>query len=97
MNAFLTPEQLQAIAAAGRGQVHLIDPLTKQDYILVKADVYARFQRMISDETVYATAEMIDHLMAADDADDPQVAALQKKSTSRQNANSPPSTGVPVL
>ena len=77
--AVLTSEQSQAIASAQGEQIHLIDPDTKQDYVLVKADVFERLQRMLLDETVYTSAEMVDHMMADDDADDPQLADLQKK------------------
>lgn len=79
MNALLTPEQLRAIASAKGEQVRLTDPLTNQDYILVKAETYQRWQNLLAADTVYATAEMVDRIMADDDADDSQLAELQKK------------------
>ena len=79
MNAMLTAEQAQAIASAQGELIHLTDPLTRQDYVLVKAEIYKRLQRVLTDDTVYTSAEMMDRLMADDDANDPQLAELQRK------------------
>ena len=42
MNATLTTDQLKALAAAKGEGIRLTDPLAKQDYILIKAEVYER-------------------------------------------------------
>ena len=79
MDTTLTPEQVQAIADAKGETVHLRNPVNNQDYVLVRADVYERLRALLEDDTVYTTAEMVDRVMAEDDANDPQLADLQKK------------------
>lgn len=56
-----------------------IDPLTRQRYVLVRAEIYERLRNLLNDDTVYTTAEMLDQVMAEDDAADPYLAELQKK------------------
>ena len=45
----------------------------------MRADVYERLKALLADDTVYTTAEMLDRIMAEDDAKDPYLADLQKK------------------
>jgi hypothetical protein len=68
----ITPEQLNAIRS-GKA-VRLSDD--GLDLVVLRADL---FDRMQDDDTVYTTAEMLDRVMAEDDADDPHLAELQKK------------------
>ena len=71
----LTEQQRQELAVS---EPVAIDPLTKQRYVLVRAEVYEKVRGLL-DDTVYATAEMLDKVMAEDDARDPYLAELQKK------------------
>lgn len=57
----------------------LTDPDSNQDYVLIKAEVYERLRNLLVEDTVYTTAETLDRVMAGDDANDPQLAELQKK------------------
>jgi hypothetical protein len=72
----LTEEQRQELAAA---EPIAIDPLTRQTYVLVRAEVYERLRHLLADDTLYTTAEMLDRIMAEDDVHDPYLADLQKK------------------
>jgi hypothetical protein len=72
----LTPEQHEAVAG-GDTQVH--DAATNEKYVLVRQIVYERLKPMLDDETVYTTAEMLDAVMAEDDANDPTMALYQQK------------------
>jgi hypothetical protein len=72
----LTEQQLQELAAP---EPMAIDPLTRERYVLVRLAVYERLRHLLDDDTVYTTAEMLDRVMAEDDANDPHLAELQKK------------------
>ena len=56
-----------------------IDPLTRTEYVLVRREVYERMRDLLTDDTVYTTAEMLDRVMAEDDAHDPGLMELQRK------------------
>jgi hypothetical protein len=56
-----------------------IDPQTKQTYVLVRTEAYQRWQALLTGDTVFTTAEMLDNVMAEDDAHDPHLADLQKR------------------
>jgi hypothetical protein len=56
-----------------------LDPETQQTYVLVRREVYDRLRALLDEETVYTTADMLDRVLAADDAHDPYLAELQKK------------------
>ena len=71
----ITTEQLDAVRS---GQsVRLTENGT--DVVVLRADIFDRLQNLLEDDTVYTTAEMMDRVMAADDANDPQLAELQRK------------------
>jgi hypothetical protein len=72
----LTDQQRQELTAP---EPVAIDPLTRQRYVLVRAEVYERLRSLLNDEWVTTTAEMLDRVMAEDDANDPCLAELQKK------------------
>ena len=57
----------------------VIDPRTKKTYVLVPEAVYARFRNMLDDddEDILATSEMVDRIMAEDDANDPYLEEYQ--------------------
>ena len=56
-----------------------IDPETQQIYILVRQELYERLRALLDEGTVYTTAEMLDRVLADDDAQDLYLAELQKK------------------
>jgi hypothetical protein len=53
------------------------DPETNETYVLVRAEEYARL-KAAQGEAVLATAEMVDAIMAEDDAKDPYLEEYQK-------------------
>jgi hypothetical protein len=72
----LTPEQRAALEA---GDTRVRDTATDATYVLVREDVYERMKAALADDTVYTTADMLDAVMAEDDANDPYLASYQKK------------------
>ena len=75
----LTPEQQQVLTQNGGEPIRAIDPATKTEYVLVRAEVYERLRSLLAGDTVYTTAEMLDRVMADDDANDPYLVRLQEK------------------
>jgi hypothetical protein len=63
----------------GTKPVLVRDPRTGRTYVLVPKPEYDRLLRLLDDDTTYTTAEMLDEVMAEDDAGDPHLAELQKK------------------
>ena len=55
MNAALTPDQRQVLACAKEGCLRLTDPETNENYVLIKAEVYDRFQYLSTEDTVLTT------------------------------------------
>jgi hypothetical protein len=72
----LTQEQRQEL---NRSEPVAIDPETRQTYVLVRQELYERLRALLEEDTVYTTADMLDRVLAADDADDPYLAELQRK------------------
>jgi len=72
----LTPEQRHELS---RPEPVAIDPETQQIYILVRQELYERLRALLDEGTVYTTAEMLDRVLADDDAQDLYLAELQKK------------------
>jgi hypothetical protein len=56
-----------------------LDPDTGETYVLVRKQLFDRLQLILSDDTVYTSAEMLDRVMADDDANDPYLDELQKR------------------
>lgn len=79
MNTILTPDQRQALASAKGDCLRLQDPETNENYVLIKAVVYDRFQNLLVEGTVFTTADVLDRVMADDDALDPQLTGWQLK------------------
>ena len=50
-----------------------IDPLTGDEYVLIRRSAYEHMQRLIADDMVLATGELVDRIMAEDDANDPHL------------------------
>jgi hypothetical protein len=72
----LTDEQRLELSAP---EPIAIDPRTKETYVLVRKERYDRLRALLDEETVYTSAEMLDGVMAEDDANDPHLAEIQKK------------------
>jgi hypothetical protein len=74
----LTAEQ---IAAVNDGvSVTVADAETGVEFVVVRADLYARIRRLVedrSDEEIRATASQINELMRDDDALDPWLESYQ--------------------
>lgn len=68
----LTEEQGQELSAP---DPVAIDPLTKQEYVLVRREYYERLKRL--DESVLTTGDLVDDIMAEDDANDPLLESYQ--------------------
>ena len=64
----LTKQQWQELTAR---EPVVIDPQTRAEYVLVRRDIYERLRDLLAADTVYTTAEMLDRVMAEDDANDP--------------------------
>ena len=75
----LTEEQRRELAGNGAGPLRAVDPDTRVEYVLVRADVYDAWRAIVADDTVYTDAETLDRVMAEDDAADPFLAELQRK------------------
>jgi hypothetical protein len=65
----LTEQERQAIKIEETPR--LVDPETNETYVIVRASVYDRLRSILDDDTVCTTAEMLDEVMAEDDANDP--------------------------
>jgi hypothetical protein len=79
MKVILTTEHANAVASAQGKGITLSHPLTNEDFVLIRAEVYAHLRASLADETVYTTAELLDRIMADDDPDDPLLVQLQKR------------------
>ncbi len=75
----LTEEQRRELASNGSGPPRAVDPDTRVEYVLLRADVYDSWRAMVADDTVFTTAKTLDRVMAEDDAADPYLAELQRK------------------
>jgi hypothetical protein len=75
----LTEEQHRLLMQHGTEPARAIDPATNTEYVLLRAEVYERIKAILSADTVYTTAEMLDRTMAEDDTRDPHLEELQKK------------------
>jgi hypothetical protein len=69
----LTDEQRQELA---QPEPIAIDPQTQEEYVLVRRHVYERL-RVLLDDAVLATGELVDRVMAEDDANDPSLESYQ--------------------
>jgi hypothetical protein len=71
----LTPDQCQELN--GNPPV-AIDPRTRKTYVLVPEAIYRRLCSVLEDDSdLLATGEMIDRIMAEDDANDPHLENYQ--------------------
>jgi hypothetical protein len=72
----LTPEQREAVTKNGTEFVRLLDPATKVEYVLIRAEVYDRLKALL-DVDMPDAAPLINELMAEDDAKDPYLDSYQ--------------------
>jgi hypothetical protein len=72
----LTEEQRQELDTPG--PVRARDPVTKETYVLVRTQTYERLEAILAEDSILATAEMVDRVMAEDDANDPHLAEYQR-------------------
>lgn len=55
----------------------VIDPATREEYILVRREIYERLRGLLEDAPILATGELVDRVMAEDDAVDPTLQSYQ--------------------
>lgn len=55
----------------------VFDPKTREEYVLVRRDAYDRMRALVEDDTVLASGELVDRIMAEDDANDPTLEYYQ--------------------
>ena len=55
----------------------VFDPKTREEYVLVRRDAYDRMRALVEDDTVLASGELVDRIMAEDDANDPTLESYQ--------------------
>ena len=72
----LTDDQRAAVA---EGDTLVRDSTTNETYVLVRKVVYDQLRSALDDDAVFTTAEMLDVVMAEDDANDPYLAHYQQK------------------
>lgn len=72
----LNNEQQQALDRHGP-PLTVIDPRTNTAYVLVRSEAFERLCGLAG-EAVYATGELVDRVMAEDDANDPHLAEYQR-------------------
>ena len=73
----LTEEQQHLLEAGQGAPPRVYNPRTQETFVLVPVDVYERLQ-VLPDDTVYATADLVDKVMAEDDANDPHLPEYQR-------------------
>jgi hypothetical protein len=78
MTPILTDQQRQALHEADEaGPVIVTDPVTKTEYVLVRADVFYELQEWTRDLSPRDAYPLVDRIMAEDDAHDPTLASYQ--------------------
>ncbi|MBM4070217.1 MAG: hypothetical protein FJ271_14875 [Planctomycetes bacterium] len=70
----LTQQQLHDLQESGP---IAINPTTNEEYVLVPRLVYERMCRIMGNDDVLASGELVDRVMAEDDANDPTLASYQ--------------------
>lgn len=73
----LTEEQLRELEGQAP-PVYIRNPKSHETFVLVRQDIYERLQGLLAADTVYATAELVDRVMAEDDVNDPHLETYQK-------------------
>jgi len=73
----LTEEQQRILEAEQGQQPRVYNPQTQETFVLVRLDDYERLRSLL-DDSIRATAELVDRVMAEDDANDPHLAEYQR-------------------
>jgi hypothetical protein len=74
----LTEQQRQAAVSRPEEPPRLVDPLTRETYVLLRADVYERLRAVVEEEYDPREAYLfVDRVMAADDVNDPTLESYQ--------------------
>jgi hypothetical protein len=76
----LTPEQRQQLQ--GPVPARAIDPETKQEYVLVRADLYEQMKALFEEDglDMRQIAILVEQAMREDDADDPSLESYRTSS-----------------
>ena len=81
MTTTLTSDLANALAAAKGEPVRLKDPETNQDYVLIKAEIYERFRRLLNEDedglNMRQVGLLIHEAMHEDDENDPLLESYQ--------------------
>ena len=72
-------EPIQKALDATGPPLPVVDPRTNSPYVIISAAMFERVEALLDDDTVYATAELVDRVMAEDDAHDPYLSDLQRQ------------------
>lgn len=71
-------ELQQHVLETERGeQTRVYNPRTQETFVLLRLDVYERLHSLL-DDSICAAAELVDRVMAEDDANDPYLAEYQR-------------------
>ncbi len=70
----LTEQQRQELSSS---EPIAIDLQTREEYVLVRRGVYERMRALAEDDVVLATGDLVDRIMAEDDANAPARASYQ--------------------
>jgi hypothetical protein len=77
----LTEQQRQELSMSGPV---VIDPETREEYVLIRRAAFERLRALAEDGTVLATGEQVDRIMAEDDVNDPTLESYQSVSRKSQ-------------
>jgi hypothetical protein len=80
MTVTLTPDLAKAIGIPTEETIHLKDPTTNQEYVLVPAQIYERLSRLLADDDGLSMTQvgiLIEEAMREDDQEDPLLATYQ--------------------
>ncbi len=55
----LTDQQRQALRQVNGGEIRLADPVTQEQYVLLRADVYDRLKALVSDDGDWTPEEQL--------------------------------------
>jgi hypothetical protein len=70
----LTEQQRQELSTS---EPVVIDPETREEYVLVRRAAYERLRALLEDGTFLATGELVDRIMGEDDTNDPTLDSYQ--------------------
>jgi hypothetical protein len=77
----LTEEQRQTLVAAGERPPTVMDPETRETYVLIRSDVYERLRRLFQDDDMTISkrelAILVERAMKEYDANDPTLELYQ--------------------